>query len=341
MESKNTPLVTVLMPCYNAMPFLEEALVSITNQTYRNLEILCINDGSLDNTGEVLEQFAKNDDRIKVINNEVNLKLIGTLNNGVSLAKGEYIARMDADDVCLPERIEKQLNYLFDTNSDIVGCNAFSINEDGETIGNHQLKNISANESTFASFLFTPLIHPTVLGKKDVFQDNPYLKEEKALHTEDYELWCRLIRKGYKISNLEDRLFKLRANSQSVSSQFEEIQKINFATCAKEHFENHFNVEVKKDVYDVVVNRFKTLDRKALNKPLSIIDSIGKDLNFKSDKRIKMISSQQKTDILIQVLRKQSTSLKFIALFKLLGLLIKNLFNSQYMDYLKQKRKAS
>tara|TARA_B110001450_G_C17637100_1_gene487657 strand:+ start:506 stop:1531 length:1026 start_codon:yes stop_codon:yes gene_type:complete len=341
MESKNTPLVTVLMPCYNAMPFLEEALMSITNQTYRNLEILCINDGSLDNTGEVLEQFAKNDDRIKVINNEVNLKLIGTLNNGVSLAKGEYIARMDADDVCLPERIEKQLNYLFDTNSDIVGCNAFSINEDGETIGNHQLKNISANESTFASFLFTPLIHPTVLGKKDVFQDNPYLKEEKALHTEDYELWCRLIRKGYKISNLEDRLFKLRANSQSVSSQFEEIQKINFATCAKEHFENHFNVEVKKDVYDVVVNRFKTLDRKALNKPLSIIDSIGKDLNFKSDKRIKMISSQQKTDILIQVLRKQSTSLKFIALFKLLGLLIKNLFNSQYMDYLKQKRKAS
>ena len=341
MESKNSPLVPVLMPCYNAMPFLEDALESIVTQTYRNLEILCINDGSSDNTREILEQFAKNDDRIKVVNNEVNLKLIGTLNNGVSLAKGEYIARMDADDVCLPERIEKQLKYLLETDSDVVGCNAFSINEKGEIIGNHQLKNLSANESTFASFLFTPLIHPTVLGKRAVFQDNRYLKEEKALHTEDYELWCRLIIKGYKISNLEDRLFKLRVNSQSVSSQFEETQEINFATCAKDHFENYFNVEVKKDVYDIVVNRFKTLERKALNKALSIIDSIGKDLNFKSDKRIKTISSQQKTDILIQVLRNQSNSLKFIAFFKLLGLLIKNLFNSQYMNYLKQKRKAS
>mgnify|MGYP000858024831 CR=1 FL=1 len=109
---KEYPLVTVLMPCYNAMPYLSEALESIINQTYTKLEILCINDGSTDATGVVLEQYAAQDKRIKVVHNEENIKLIATLNKGVELANGKYIARMDGDDISFLHRIEYCVNKM-------------------------------------------------------------------------------------------------------------------------------------------------------------------------------------------------------------------------------------
>jgi len=105
-------LVSVLIPCYNCEEYVEEAVMSIIKQTYPNLEILVIDDGSTDNTGNILKILAKEDPRIIYIKNEENLKLIATLNKGLNLCKGKYIARMDADDISLPTRIEKQVNFL-------------------------------------------------------------------------------------------------------------------------------------------------------------------------------------------------------------------------------------
>ena len=104
------PLVTVLMAVYNGEKYLREAIESILDQTYTNFEFLIINDGSSDRTEEIILSY--NDKRIRYIKNEQNLKLIASLNKGLDLAKGEFIARMDADDISLPERLEKQINFL-------------------------------------------------------------------------------------------------------------------------------------------------------------------------------------------------------------------------------------
>src|SRR5687768_1212088 len=101
------PKVSILLPCYNAAKYLRFAIDSIVSQTYRNLEIILINDGSTDNTGKIIDEFASRDSRIVVVNNPVNLGLIKTLNKGITYITGYYTARMDADDISQVDRIEK------------------------------------------------------------------------------------------------------------------------------------------------------------------------------------------------------------------------------------------
>ena len=118
---KNEALVSVIIPCYNAEIYIEAALMSILQQSYHHLEVIVINDGSTDKSAEILLQFAQQDLRVRYIENEKNLGLIATLNKGIQLAQGKYIARMDADDIALPDRIEKQVEtaYAFQELEDI------------------------------------------------------------------------------------------------------------------------------------------------------------------------------------------------------------------------------
>ena len=102
--------LTVLMPVYNAEKYLKPALESILNQTYKDFEFLIIDDGSTDKSLEIIKSY--NDSRIRLIGHEQNQKLIATLNEGIKLAQGEYIARMDADDISAPERLQKQMEFL-------------------------------------------------------------------------------------------------------------------------------------------------------------------------------------------------------------------------------------
>ena len=112
VKSTNNPLVSVIIPAYNANGFLSDAINSILNQTYKNLEIIIVDDGSTDETPKILKIFAKKDQRIKIIRNKRNLNIANSLNIGIKSAKGNYIARMDADDISLPHRIKNQMNYL-------------------------------------------------------------------------------------------------------------------------------------------------------------------------------------------------------------------------------------
>ena len=106
------------MSVYNGEDYLTEAIDSVINQSFTEWELIVINDCSTDSTSEILGKYAAQDERIKVYTNEVNLRLPSSLNKAMSYAKGKYIARMDADDICLPERLEKQYNYM-EENSDI------------------------------------------------------------------------------------------------------------------------------------------------------------------------------------------------------------------------------
>jgi glycosyltransferase involved in cell wall biosynthesis len=327
------PLITVILPCYNASEYLHEALTSIVNQTYTNLEILCIDDGSTDDTVNILSSYEKEDNRIKIIRNEKNLKLIKTLNRGIELAKGDFIARMDADDISELNRIELLYQALLSKKVDIVSCNFKFIDKNGAFYKSNFLKTITQKEIFLASFFFTPIGHAMLLGKTDVFRKNLYSINVNSIHTEDYELWTRMLRNQVSFYNLNKPLYQIRINTESVSYKFESLQKQNFAICAKNHYERYFNKTVNQEIYNIVVNRFDKINAKNLNRAFALIEDIEQSIHNDSH----IICELQRLDILIQAFRKGSISLKLKAGMFLMSICLRNMFNSEFRKYLKTK----
>lgn len=140
----NSELVSVLIPCYNAEKYVEEAINSVLIQTYRNIEVIAIDDCSTDKTYDLLQQMALGDSRLKLYRNEVNKGLIGTLNFGIDQCEGNLIARMDADDVCHPDRIRQQVEHLLSRNADVVGCFSVSLNEDSSVHSLHTFWSVAS-----------------------------------------------------------------------------------------------------------------------------------------------------------------------------------------------------
>lgn len=213
--------VSVLMPVYNAEKYLAEAIDSIISQTFLDWELVIINDGSTDSSLSIINRFT--DSRIRLINNETNLGLIKTLNKGIELCRGQYIARMDADDISFPNRFASQVNFM-DKNKEYILCgtNAEVIDSEGKETG--KVINPTKNTLLQISLLFTnPFIHPSMMICKDVLSNN--FLDEKALHVEDYELWTRLAEQG-KIANLELPLLKYRWHGTNVSVKHSEIQEV-------------------------------------------------------------------------------------------------------------------
>ncbi len=212
---QDKPLVSVVIPCYNAEKYVEMAIRSIMNQTYTNLEILIIDDCSKDSTYEKLENLAKYDKRIILEKNEQNLKIVKTLNKLVLKANGKYIARMDADDISAPNRIEKQVNFL-ESNKDygICGTNAWRIDCNNRMIGKSLLPT-EDNEIKIVSDFFCVFYHPSVMIRSELYKKNLY--REEYLYAEDMELWQRLL-KVTKGKNLKEKLFYYRIISSSASN---------------------------------------------------------------------------------------------------------------------------
>lgn len=211
----NMPLVTVLLPCYNGELYIEEAVRSMMNQTYSNLEILIIDDFSSDNSNAILTRLAAEDNRIRLVRNEKNLKLIKTLNKGLDLANGIYIARMDADDISLPERIEKQMNFML-SNPEVDLCGTNYIMIDGEGIEMGASDYPLTNSEMKLNILFSsPLAHPTVIFKRDFIRDIGKYRED-FLNAEDYELWIRVAINGV-MANIEDKLLLYRWHGNNIS----------------------------------------------------------------------------------------------------------------------------
>ncbi|MFN5442865.1 MAG: glycosyltransferase family 2 protein, partial [Crocinitomicaceae bacterium] len=165
------PDVSVVMPVYNGEQYLKEAIESILSQTYVNFEFIIINDGSEDNSEEIILSY--NDPRIVYIKNLENLKLIKTLNIGFSKAKGKYIARMDADDISLPRRLEKQVDYL-ERNPDI-GVLGTGVFLKGEKEISKLLYHTDDKSLRFALAFYCPFIHPSVVLRKAVLDHLPII----------------------------------------------------------------------------------------------------------------------------------------------------------------------
>lgn len=342
LEENNiyNPLVTVLMPCYNAMPYLVKALDSIINQTYKNLEILCINDGSTDDTGEVLERYAKKDARIRVIHNETNLKLIATLNKGIRLAKGEYLARMDADDVSDPRRVEKLLVFLEQKKADIVSCKSRYIAESGDLISEIPTKCFDTHEIKFGSYFFTPIGHAPLLAKRDLFNDYYYSEKNHALHVEDYELWTRMLDNDVKFFNLNQTLYDIRTNEESVSRKFEYLQIQNFIFCANKHQSKFLDRNILVETTAVSVNRInRNFSFKTSRQGIKLINEVTRkyissnSLVSEKAKRIKTIGQMQKVDISLQLIKKR----KLFGILLFIQVFFKSLFNRKQLKYIQSK----
>ena len=213
---KENPLVSVIIPAYNAERYVELAVRSIMNQTYKNLEILITDDCSTDRTFEILKKLAEEDSRIKLFRNDKNLGIVDSLNFMIAVSCGEYIARMDADDVSLPLRIEKQVKYMqTHKNIMILGCNVIHIDENNKSIFKPIIpcSPIMVRNMRYFRICF---YHPTVMVRAKI--KNEYFYEKDFLYAEDYALWLKLLEK-YRGANLRKTFLQYRIHKGQISKQ--------------------------------------------------------------------------------------------------------------------------
>lgn len=251
---KMVPLVSIVMPCYNAGKYLREAIDSIINQSYKNLEILLIDDGSIDNTLDLLKEYSHSDKRIRVIRNEKNLGLIRTLNKGIMESRGEYIARMDADDISDTLRIEKIIDvFRVHPTIDVVSAGYYHLSADGRKKRKIYPKANTTKALRFVSFFAIPVLHPCIVAKRQSLKDNLY--DEAFLHSEDYELFSRMLNKGYKFLNFDEPLYYLRKNEDSVSHKYEKVQISNHSRISRRNIELYYNVSFEYFIHKIMINR--------------------------------------------------------------------------------------
>lgn len=206
------PVISVIMPVYNGEKFLREAIDSILNQTFSNFEFIILNDGSTDKSEEIILSYS--DERIKYIKNENNLQIVKTLNKGLALAEGAYIARMDADDISYPQRFEKQYQFL-EANPDIHVCGC-KIRRFWEGKKSRSKTFPEYHEAIKARLVInSPIPHPGAMIRKSFF--DTFLYEEEYNKAEDYALWMKSC-DTHKFHNLPDELLRYRFHpNQTVS----------------------------------------------------------------------------------------------------------------------------
>ena len=210
------PLVSVVMAVFDGEQYVKEALDSILGQSFRDFEFIIINDGSIDNTTGILQQYAQLDERLRVFHQE-NRGLIAALNRGCRLARGKYIARMDADDIAFPERFERQVDFL-DRHPTVavLGGAIKLINAKGASIGewrnpvdDRQIKEALHRTNCFC--------HSTIMMRKDAFDATEGYRRP-FLHAEDYDLWLRMA-EHFELANLPDALLYYRVHARQVSAR--------------------------------------------------------------------------------------------------------------------------
>lgn len=219
MSKPNNPKVSVIMPVYNGEPFLLEAVDSILAQTYTDFELLVINDGSTDDTVAILQSY--DDPRIMLIHNDGNLGLIATLNRGIDLARGEYLVRMDCDDISLPERLRKQADFL-DANPRVGVCGIW-YREFGDLVS-RTTRCAPDHASIKCGMLFNPTIgHPSVIMRKSALLANGLRYDPGYRHAEDYQLWAQAL-KFFEFANLPEVLLYYRVHECQITRSCAEEQ---------------------------------------------------------------------------------------------------------------------
>jgi glycosyltransferase involved in cell wall biosynthesis len=291
-------LISIIMPVKNADKYIRDSIQSILSQTYGNFEFIIIDDGSTDSTAEIVDSFS--DERIRFYKRE-SLGIIEQLNFGLSEAKGEFIARMDGDDIANPEKLGLQLNFLL-CNKDIhlAGTNFSFISESGKLLMNKKLPE-KHNDIEFMMPFIDSILHSSILTYKNVLLDSGGYNTEYS-YAEDDELFLRLLSLGYKMHNIQKNLYKYRLVERP--DEHFEMQKINYYKCGVKYLENHYaekNGEyylrmglleyyrgsIKKSREQILKSlRFKNIKKKYFFRYLPVAFLGDKVVNFLRRKRI-------------------------------------------------------
>jgi len=205
----NKPTISAIMSVYNGERYLKQSIESVLKQTFTDFEFIIVDDGSTDGSSEIIRGYG--DDRIKVIRNEVRIGLTKSLNKALGKARGEYVARQDADDISLPRRLEEQIKF-FEKHPKValLGTNVYIIDEKGRILEEKKL-----NPRPNKNFLkHNEFIHGSVMLKKAVI-DNLGGYNELFKYSQDYELWLR-IAKYHDVRNLQTPLYALRIHRTSI-----------------------------------------------------------------------------------------------------------------------------
>lgn len=205
-----TPLVSVIMPAYNAAPFIEEAIASVISQTVTSWELLVIDDCSRDDTCKIVQEIAKNDQRVKLLSNEKNLGAAGSRNRGLDVFCGQYVALLDSDDYWKPQMLEKMIDRAEETGADIIYCSYELVDEQGKKVCNDFIVPLTTTfeESIVRSVITCSTVLITArLAKNNRFPTN--------LYHEDIALWFQILRDGGTARGVEDVLAAYRQRSDS------------------------------------------------------------------------------------------------------------------------------
>jgi glycosyltransferase involved in cell wall biosynthesis len=215
------PKISVLMPVYNGEQFLDKSIKSVLEQTFNNFEYIIINDGSTDDSLKVIESYE--DSRIKIINFSKNRGISAALNNGLNVAKGDYIARQDQDDISHPERFMLQVEYLKNNDVDLVDANFIFIDENDKYIQDYEKRYFNPDE-TLSHLFFYEMVHASIMCKRLIF--TKYNIQYRKRPTEDYDLFIRLAKAGMRAGRLDQKLIKQRKHPSSMcGSDWNNIKK--------------------------------------------------------------------------------------------------------------------
>jgi glycosyltransferase involved in cell wall biosynthesis len=226
------PTISVIMPVFNGESFLPKAIESILNQTFHDFELIIINDGSTDNTNSIIEKYKVIDKRI-IVKNQENKGLTKSLNIALSMAKGKYIARHDADDISLSVRFEKQIYWL--------------INQKYEAVFSRAYYNSKKRITPRFSYLFpkyillnfiNPFIHGSMIVKKKIML-NIGGYDENFIYSQDYKLYCDLIENNLKYKYIIEPLYILNTHNNSISKQ-KTNEQAYYAKLAKKRYNKIF-----------------------------------------------------------------------------------------------------
>ena len=245
------PLVSVLMPVYNAEKYLKESIESILNQTYTNFEFLIINDGSTDRSEKVILSYI--DERIKYFKNEKNLKIVKTLNRGLKICQGKYIIRMDADDISLPRRIEKQVKYM-ELHPNI-GVSGFNIKHIGNSKILNQIWKVNTNARQLKVNLLTHSVipHPSAIIRKKLLDTFSIKYREKFLYAEDYFFWVEISRIS-ELGNINEVLLHYRHHESNTESNYSKEQLLNHKHIIKYQLEKLLGMNISKDLTFLLID---------------------------------------------------------------------------------------
>ena len=241
------------MSVYNGEKYLSEAIESILNQTFKDFEFLIINDGSTDSSREIILSY--DDYRIKLIENDNNIGLTKSLNKGVDIACGKYIARMDADDISMPERLEKQVDFM-ENHEDIAVCGSCATIINGNDIEYSSFINPeTSSEIKVALFFFNPIAHPTAMIRKDVLNAignyDPYFEK-----TQDYNLWYRIYLEDYDFYNFQEKLLIYRNHKTNITNTNLDKQLFYANICLQKLYSHYLGKNVNYEIVSTIRNLF-------------------------------------------------------------------------------------